>query len=334
MQKNGILLTGGLGFIGSTVARKLLENFPDRKLILLDSMTYAGNPENMCPEMKSLPSDRFEFVCGDISDRKTVSRVMKGCSQVVHMAAESHVSNSLAQADEFVQANIVGCMVLGEEALKARIERFIHISTSEVYGTAMLTPMDVSHPLNPRSPYAATKAGGELFLKSLHYSYHLPLTILRPFNNYGPRQHTEKVIPCFISRLLRQEPIHIMDGGNQTRDWLYVEDTAEAICSALKCELSKILCRTINLGTGREISISEIADILIELTHSPKELKRMEGHRPGQVFSHHSSTHEAEEALGWKARIPFEDGIKRTVDWYKDNQSWCENLSVASYTVF
>lgn len=316
---NAILVTGGLGFIGSSVTRALFDAFPDRKIIVLDAMTYAGYAQNLPERILKASPDRFELVIGNITNRDLLPQIMRQCSTVVHLAAESHVANSLTKADDFVQSNVFGSMILAEEALRAKVDRFIYISTSEVYGTAVVAPMDEDHILDPRSPYAAAKAGGELLVRSYHYSYGLKSMILRPFNNYGPRQHPEKVIPCFITRLMNNQHIQVMDGGNQSRDWLYVLDTAQAIVAAVKADDKNVVGEIFNVASCEEYSINDIADRLIDILGVSPSLKCLEGHRPGQVDRHCACSVKTKKALDWEPTMTFDEGLEATVKWYKEN---------------
>jgi dTDP-glucose 4,6-dehydratase len=202
------------------------------------------------------------------------------------------------------------------------VERFVLISSSEVYGTAEQDPMDEEHPLNPRSPYAATKAGADRLAYSYCATYGLPIVIVRPFNNYGPNQHPEKVIPRFVLQALADEPLTVHGDGTATRDWLYVEDDAEAIQAVIEADLDLVVGEVINIATGVDVSVSEIADLVLELAGKPASLKEHIAERPGQVHRHIGSTDKAERLLGWRAETSLEEGLRRTVAWYRDNQAW------------
>jgi dTDP-glucose 4,6-dehydratase len=202
------------------------------------------------------------------------------------------------------------------------VDRFVLTSSSEVYGTAESDPMDEEHPLNPRSPYAATKAGADRLAYSYFVTYGLPIVILRPFNNYGPRQHWEKVVPRFITSALADEPLTVHGDGHASRDWLYVEDDAEAIVAAIEADLDRVAGEVVNVATGVDVSVSEIADLVLELLGKPAWLKSHVDERPGQVDRHIGSTEKAADLLGWRARTSFEEGLQRTVAWYRDNEAW------------
>lgn len=315
-----ILITGGAGFIGSNFVNYLGHKYPEYELFVLDSLTYAGDIENISNIIRKRKN--FHFIRGDIRDKKIVENLVKKVDAIVHFAAESHVSYSFVRANKFVDTNVMGTSVICDAVVKYPVERFINISSSEVYGTAMYEPMDENHPLLPCSPYAGSKAGADRLVYSYFVTYGIPSIILRPFNNYGPQQHTEKVIPHFITELLKGKTLSVHDDGKQTRDWVYVEDTAEAVTKALHVELGKLKGEAINVGTGREISIIDIAQKILSEFGKTANLINFNEHRPGQVQRHIASTEKANKLLGWKAKTNFEDGIKRTIEWYVTNEEW------------
>jgi dTDP-glucose 4,6-dehydratase len=314
-----VLVTGGAGFISSAFIRHLLRATP-YEVVSLDALTYAGNLENL-RDVRS--HERLSFVHGDIRDEDLVRSVVAGIDVIVNAAAESHVEKSIADgASEFVATNVEGTRVLLDAIREVPVERFILISSSEVYGTAEREPMDEEHPLNPRSPYAATKAGADRLAYSYCATYGLPIVIVRPFNNYGPNQHPEKVIPRFVLQALADEPLTVHGDGTATRDWLYVEDDAEAIQAVIEADLDLVVGEVVNIATGVDVSVSEIADLVLELTGKPASLKEHVAERPGQVHRHIGSTDKAERLLGWRAETSLEEGLRRTVAWYRDNQAW------------
>ena len=314
-----ILVTGGAGFISSAFIRHLLRATP-YEVVSLDALTYAGNLENLA-DVRS--HERLSFVHGDIRDEELVREVVAGVDVIVNAAAESHVEKSIAEgASEFVATNVEGTRVLLDAMRAVPVERFILISSSEVYGTAEAAPMDEEHPLNPRSPYAATKAGADRLAYSYWATYGLPIVIVRPFNNYGPHQHPEKVIPRFILQALAGEPLTVHGDGKASRDWLYVDDDAEAIQAVIEADLSAVAGEVINVATGVDASVSEIADLVLELTGKPASLKQHVEERPGQVHRHIGSTEKAEKLLDWRARTSLEEGLRRTVEWYRANEAW------------
>jgi dTDP-glucose 4,6-dehydratase len=321
-----VLVTGGAGFISSAFVRHLLQATP-HEIVSLDALTYAGNLENLA-DIRS--HERLSFVQGDIRDESLVRSVVSSVDVIVNAAAESHVEKSIVEgASEFVATNVEGTRVLLDAIREVPVERFILISSSEVYGTAQAPVMDEEHPLNPRSPYAATKAGAD----RLAFSYYATV-IVRPFNNYGPRQHPEKVIPRFVLQALADEPLTVHGDGGASRDWLYVDDDAEAIEAAIDRELDYVAGQVINLATGVDVSVSRVADLVLELLGKPASLKAFVDERPGQVRRHIGSTEKAERLLGWRARTPLEEGLHRTVQWYRENEAWWRAARAASVYSF
>src|SRR3989441_2013887 len=287
MKGKRVLVTGGAGFISSNFIRHLLAATP-YEVVSLDALTYAGNLENLA---EVLSHERLSFVHGDIRDADLVRDMVSQVDVIVNAAAESHVEKSIAEgASEFVTTNVEGTQILLDAIRENPVERFILISSSEVYGTAESEPMDEEHPLNPRSPYAATKAGGDRLAYSYFVTYGLPIVIVRPFNNYGPRQHPEKVIPRFITQALSDEPLTIHGDGDASRDWLYVDDDAEAIEAIIEAPLEDLAGEVLNVATGVDISVSEIAESVLELLGKPSSLKVHVEERPGQVHRHVGST--------------------------------------------
>jgi dTDP-glucose 4,6-dehydratase len=314
-----ILVTGGAGFISSAFIRHLLHATP-YEVVSLDALTYAGNLENLA-DIRS--HERLSFVQGDIRNEALVRSVVEQVDVIVNAAAESHVEKSILEgALEFVATNVEGTRVLLDAIREVPVDRFILISSSEVYGSAETVPMDEEHPLNPRSPYAATKAGADRLAYAYHATYDLPIVIVRPFNNYGPRQHPEKVIPRFVLQALADEPLTVHGDGKASRDWLYVEDDAEAIEAVIEADLDAVAGNVINVATGEDVSVSRIADLVLDMLGKPASLKQFVDERPGQVRRHLGSTDKAERLLGWRARTSVEDGLAKTVAWYRENEAW------------
>jgi dTDP-glucose 4,6-dehydratase len=313
-----ILVTGGAGFIPSNFVRHILQATP-YEVVSLDALTYAGSMDNLAAVSSH---ERHSFVHGDIRDLDLVREVVAEVDVIVNAAAESHVAKSIeAGASEFVTTNVEGTQILLDAIREQPVERFILFSSSEVYGTALYDPMDEEHPLNPRSPYAATKAGADRLAYSYYVTYGLPIVIVRPFNNYGPRQHPEKVIPRFITQALSGEPLTIHGDGHASRDFLYVDDDAEAIEAIIAADDS-VIGEVINVATGIDVPVTEIATKVLEMLDKPGSLTVNVDERPGQVDRHIGSTEKAERLLGWRARTSFEDGLERTISWYRDNEAW------------
>jgi dTDP-glucose 4,6-dehydratase len=313
------LVTGGAGFISSNLVRHLLTS-TSHDVVSLDALTYAGNPENLADVMSH---PRLAFVHGDIRDAPLVRDVVADVDVIVNAAAESHVEKSILEgASEFVTTNVVGTQILLDAIREAPVERFLLVSSSEVYGTAERDPMDEEHPLNPRSPYAATKAGGDRLAYSYWVTYGSPIVIVRPFNNYGPRQHPEKVVPRFITQALAGEPLTIHGDGHATRDWLHVDDTSSAIEALIDAPLDRLTGEVVNVATGIDISVGEIARLVVEAVGNENATTVHLDERPGQVDRHIGSTDKLERLTGWRASIAFEDGLERTVAWYRENEAW------------
>jgi len=318
-----ILVTGGAGFIGSNFVNYMLAKYQKYRIIVLDALTYAGSIDNFLDKVKSNKS--FEFVQGNIRNAQLVNDLMKKTDIVVHFAAESHVAKSIYDNIIFFETDVLGTQTIANSVLDNKnVERFIHISSSEVYGTAETSPMDESHPLNPRSPYASAKAGADRLVYSYYVTYGIPAIIVRPFNNYGQHQHLEKMVPRFITSAVMNKPLTVHGDGKASRDWLYVLDDCEAIDKILHANLEKIKGEVFNLGTGREISIIEIAKIILKKMGKSEDMIAYTENRPGQVQRHISSTNKILKSVGWKAKTKFEDGIQTTIEWYKANTQWWE----------
>ncbi|MGI8422080.1 MAG: dTDP-glucose 4,6-dehydratase [Gaiellaceae bacterium] len=327
MSAKRVLVTGGAGFISSTFIRHLLARTP-YEVVSLDALTYAGNIENLADV---LSHERLSFVEGDIRDAELVRDIVANVDVIVNAAAESHVEKSIEEgASEFVTTNVEGTQILLDAVRATPVERFILISSSEVYGTAESDPMDEEHPLKPRSPYAATKAGGDRLAYSYFTTYDLPVVIVRPFNNYGPRQHPEKVIPRFITQALSGEPLTIHGDGHASRDWLYVDDDAEAIEAIIATPIDRIAGEVLNVATGIDISVREIADRVLALLDLPSDLRANVPERLGQVDRHIGSTGKLRELTGWTARTSFDEGLARTVSWYRDNEAWWRGIALSA----
>jgi len=325
MQKT-VLLTGAAGFIGSNLLHFLFKKYPDYRFIALDALTYAGQQSNFTPEL--MESSRFEFWYGDVTNPYIVGDLMQRADLVVHLAAETHVARSIFDNSKFFHTDVIGTQTLMNALLNCpNVERFIHISTSEVYGTAETEPMDEEHPLNPRSPYAGAKAGADRLVYSYWAHVDLPCMIIRPFNNYGPRQHLEKMTPRFITSAIQGKPLTVHGTGDAKRDWVFVEDHCEAIDKALHIEdFEKIKNQVINVGSGEAHSVYEIAGLILTEMGVSSELLTHIGDRPGQVDLHIASTEKARRLLGWGARTSLIDGMRKTIQWYRENEGWWQNL--------
>ncbi len=317
-----VLVTGGAGFIGSNFIEYLHQKYPQYKILVLDALTYAGEKENIPRSIHKKNS--FEFWKGSVQNADLVDSLVERCDVIVHFAAETHVARSIYDNSLFYQTDVIGTHTIANAVLKHRkkIERFIHISTSEVYGTAMATPMSEDHLLNPMSPYASAKAGADRLVYSYWATYELPIVIIRPFNNYGPRQHLEKAIPRFITSAILGEPITIHGDGKSSRDWLHVSDHCEALDRVLHAPLKTVVGEAINIGTDRCIPILAVAQaVLKQMEKKDIRIKHIYN-RPGQVDCHIADIKKAKKLLKWKPKIKFEDGLSQTVEWYVKNEKW------------
>lgn len=323
-----LLITGGAGFIGSNFIRHILNKYPDYKIINLDKLTYAGNLDNL----KDLENDsRYKFVRGDICDNKIVERVAKNVDVIVNFAAETHVDRSLYEPGSFIKTDVFGTWVLLEVVKKFRIKKYLQISTDEVYGDIPVGKFSKETDLlRPSSPYSASKAGGDLQVLATFRTFELPVLITRSSNNYGPYQYPEKIIPLFLTNSLKDKELPVYDGGIQIRDWLYVEDNCAGIDLVLhKGELGEIY----NIGANQEPEITnlELTKMILELTGKDNSLmKQVAGLRPGHDQRYGVDTKKIRK-LGWKPKVNFEQGIKKTVEWYVQNQVWWEKIKNGEY---
>lgn len=319
-----ILITGGAGFIGSNFVRYLYNKYPDYRLVVLDALTYAGSVQNL-PE-GGFDSDRFEFWYGNVMNADLVDALVAKSDIVFHFAAESHVTRSIFDNRLFFETDVLGTQVVSNAVLRNldRLELFVHISTSEVYGTAIGDAMDEEHPLNPMSPYAAAKCGADRLVYSYWKTYNIPAVIIRPFNNFGPYQHLEKVVPRFITSAILGEPMTVHGDGSARRDFLFVDDHCVALDRVLHAEKQQVIGQVINLGTKRDISVLEIAELVKTMMSGAKCDIEFIGNRPGQVFRHTCDASKAKNLLSWEPTTSFEAGMKKTVDWYVANRQWWE----------
>lgn len=321
-----LLVTGGAGFIGSNFVEYWFNKYDNDKIIVLDALTYAGNPQNFPEQIRG--SDRFEFWYGNVTNEELVNNLVARSDIVIHFAAESHVARSIFDNKIFYVTDVIGTQVVANAILKNidRIERFLHISTSEVYGTALATPMTEEHPLNPMSPYASAKAGADRLVYSYWATYDIPAVIIRPFNQFGPRQHLEKVVPRFITSALKNDPLTVHGDGLAKRDWLNVHDTCERLDLVINAALDKVKGQVFNIGSGHDVDVLSIARLIVAMTGRSEDLITFIGDRPGQVRHHISSTDKADKAFGMKPASSFETGIKKTIEWYDENSEWWSQL--------
>ncbi|NOX88432.1 MAG: dTDP-glucose 4,6-dehydratase [Calditrichaeota bacterium] len=314
-----ILVTGGAGFIGSNFVRYMIDKYPDYRIIVLDALTYAGNRENLI-DLEKHP--RYLFYHGDIGDEKVVDNLMSNVDAVVNFAAETHVDRSIHEAGKFIETDIRGTFVLLEAAKKHNIERFLHISTDEVYGSIENGSFKETDPLLPNSPYSASKAGGDLLVRSYFKTYGLPVLITRSSNNYGPYQYPEKLIPLFVTNAIDNAPLPLYGDGKNVRDWIFVEDNCSAIDFVLhKGEFGEIY----NIGAGNERENIFITNFILEYLNKPKSLIKYVKDRPGHDRRYSVDTAKI-RALGWEPKWSLEEGLKQTIDWYLENETWWRKI--------
>lgn len=321
-----VLITGGAGFIGSNFLRYVFRNYPGYQIVVLDALTYAGNLDNIPEDIRS--DTRFTFWYGNIRNGQLVNDLVSQADVIVHFAAESHVARSIFDNAIFFETDVLGTQVVANAVVRSyeSVERFIHISTSEVYGTATQVPMSEEHPLNPTNPYASAKTGADRLVNAYWLTYDIPAVIIRPFNTYGPNQHLEKVIPRFITSTLLDEPLTIHGDGENTRDWLYVNDLCQALDLVMHTDLARVKGQVINLGTGVDTSVNDIAKMVLDKLGKSTSSMTYMSDRPGQIQRHIASTAKAREVLGWKAVTDLDHGLDKTIQWYKDNPEWWRRL--------
>ena len=318
-----LLVTGGAGFIGSNYVRMLLDGslVGVSKLIILDKLTYSGNKSNL----KGLNQSDYEFVQGDICDSELVSKLTKKVDSVVNFAAESHVDRSIDSSKEFFQTNVIGTHTLLEAARRNNLGSFIQISTDEVYGSITEGSWDESFPLLPNSPYAASKASGDLISQAFFRTYGIDVRITRCSNNYGPYQFPEKVIPLFITNLLKNKKVPLYGDGLNVRDWLHVTDH----CRGIHLVLTKGKAGDIfNIGGGRELSNIELTRVILSAMGAGEENIEKVTDRLGHDFRYSLNIEKIERDLGYKPEINFDLGISQTIEWYKNNQEWWKPLVI------
>lgn len=313
-----ILVTGGAGFIGSNYVRHLFES-SEAEITVLDALTYAGNRENL-REFDGSP--RFTFVYGDICDRRTVQAAMNGQSQVVHFAAESHVDRSILDPDVFVRTNCTGTNVLCDVAVAAGVERFVQISTDEVYGSIETGSFDETDRLSPRSPYSAAKAGSDLIALAYHETHGLPVVVTRSSNQFGPYQFPEKLIPFFVTNLLEGSKVPLYGDGLNVRDWLFVRDNCVAV-DIVRREGS--IGEVYNIGAGNERTNREITDLLLGILGADESCVEYVFDRPGHDRRYSIRTDKV-RALGWSPDTDFRAALEETVAFYVRNPDWWEPL--------
>ncbi|MFL5826474.1 MAG: dTDP-glucose 4,6-dehydratase [Thermoleophilaceae bacterium] len=317
-----LLVTGAAGFIGSTFVRVVLEERPDDEMVVLDKLTYAGRRENLQDV-----EDRITFVQGAIEDEEVVLETMEGADAVVNFAAESHVDRSISDQYAFARTHVIGTSVLLDAARQHRVSRFLQVSTDEVYGSIEEGSFTESSPLNPSSPYSATKAAGDLLVSAHVHTHGLEAVICRGSNNYGPRQYPEKLIPLSVLNAMAGDHLPVYGDGRQVRNWLYVEDFARAIDTVLR---NGAPGEAYNVGGPDEEENIHVVRRILELTGRDESLIAHVTDRPGHDRRYSLSSDKV-RALGWEPRVRFQEGLERTVEWYRDNEWWWAPVRSGEY---
>lgn len=318
-----LLVTGGAGFIGSCFVRHILKKYNDYQVINLDALTYAGNIENL-DDVKENPN--YRFVHGNICDKKLAKELIidEGVDAVINFAAESHVDRSITGPEIFIETNVQGTLNLLQAAKEAKTQRFLQVSTDEVYGTLGKDGYFYeTTPLAPNSPYSASKASADMLVRAYYETYKMPVLNTRCSNNYGPYQYPEKLIPFFISQLLKGEKVPVYGDGMNVRDWLYVYDHCSAIDTVLhKGKVGEVY----NIGGHNEKTNMEITKIILEAMGKDESSIRYVEDRLGHDRRYAIDNHKIQSELGWKPSLTFEEGIKLTIDWYLNNQDWMKSI--------
>jgi dTDP-glucose 4,6-dehydratase len=322
------LVTGGAGFIGSAFVRLLLASEKPSQVVNFDKLTYAGNLENLT----AVAGDaRYRFVHGDICDAKLVGEAIAETRPdvIVHFAAESHVDRSILSPAPVFETNLRGTFTLLEAARTHQVPRFLHVSTDEVYGSiAPPHDADENYPLRPSSPYSASKAGSDLLALSYFVTYKMPVMVTRASNNYGPYQFPEKLIPLMISNALEDKPLPIYGDGMQVRDWLYVDDHCRAILAVIERGREGEIY---NIGGSRALPNVEVVERILKAAGKPRSLMQTVTDRPGHDRRYALSSEKLMRETGWKAEMPFEQGLQETLDWYRGNAAWIAHVKSGEY---
>jgi len=328
-----VLVTGGCGFIGTNLVRHILSALSDWSVVNLDLLTYAGNLENTAGLEDAYPG-RYFFIRGDIADPEMVQSVFEThkIDLVLNLAAESHVDRSIESASIFIRTNVLGVQVLLDTALKYKVERLLHVSTDEVYGSLGQDGLFTEDlPLKPNSPYSASKAAADLLVRSYIKTYGLDAVITRCSNNYGPYQFPEKLIPLMIANALEEKDLPVYGDGRNVRDWIHVKDHCRGIVMVAQKGISG---EAYNMGGNAEKENIEIVKDILRSIGKPETLIKFVKDRPGHDFRYAMDYSKIERKLGWKPTVVFEEGLQSTVDWYIQNRPWWERIRTGDYLAY
>jgi dTDP-glucose 4,6-dehydratase len=327
-----LLITGGCGFIGSHFVRLVLRERPHYRVVNLDLLTYAGNLENLATERRTRESSAYRFVLGDVADARLVNELIEqeNIDAIANFAAETHVDRSLLDSAPFLRTNVEGTRVLLEAASVRRVERFLQVSTDEVYGSLTLSEPSFTEesPLKSNSPYAASKAAGDLLVRAYHRSYGVQALVTRCSNNYGPYQFPEKFLPLFITNALEDRPLPLYGDGQQIRDWIHVEDHTRALLDVLEQGSPGEIY---NISANGEKTNVQMAEWILRLLGKPQELISYVKDRPGHDRRYAVNASKVRRELGWQPIIGLEAGLRSTIDWYRRERGWWEQIKSGEY---
>lgn len=324
-----ILVTGGAGFIGANLVNYIARTYPKDRIVVLDALTYAASIDNLPPAMIGGEDRRMRFWYGNVCNAALVDTLVAEADVVIHLAAETHVTRSIYDSLLFFQTDVLGTQTIANAIVKTggKVKRFIHVSSSEVYGSAIDASMDEDHALNPMSPYASAKCGADRLVYSYWATYRIPAVIVRPFNNFGPRQHLEKLVPRFITSALLGEMLTVHGSGDAARDFICVEDTCRAIDLILQAPDKLVHGETFNIASGQHRSIMEIARDVVAIMDYDLSRIRFIDDRPGQVMRHTGNAKKIERVLGWRPSLTWREGLESTINWYRANPDvWSRQL--------
>lgn len=325
--KRRILVTGGAGFIGCNLVKLILREQPEWEVVNFDLLTYAGNLVSLS-DIENNP--RYRFIRGDVADPKAVTEAVKGCWGVLHLAAESHVDRSISDPGPFLTTNVMGTRVMLDVAMNEGVERFVQVSTDEVYGSLNSDdpPFTETHHLQPNSPYSASKASGDLLARAYHVTYGLPVMVTRCSNNYGPYHFPEKLLPLMIRNALIDRQIPVYGDGMQVRDWIYVEDHCRGLIKVLE---EGIPGETYNMGGKCEMRNLDLVKLVLGKLRKPESLITFVKDRPGHDRRYAMDNSKIEAELDWKPEYSFAEGIDLTLSWYRDNKDWVDSVITGDY---